>query len=229
MKPSLRNTIPTCGEKRGVYYTPEPVVRFIVLAIDDCLKAHFGLKDGLADTSMVQIEIDGQQKTKAGKPIKIKKQVHKAQLLDVATGTGTFLAEIVKRIYSGFKGQEGLWSNYVEQNLLPRMHGFELLMASYAMCHMKLDLLLKETGLRAVHIRLRSTTPQRLLTNSLEEHHPDTDTLFAQWLSKEANEASRIKKDMPIMVALGNPPYSGHSSNMGSVDSDDVKSKITNL
>jgi len=140
--------------------------------------------------------------------------VHKVQLLDVATGTGTFLAEAVKQIYKRYKGQEGVWSSYVENDLLPRLHGFELLMASYAMCHMKLDLLLQETGYKPPN----TTAPPRLsvyLTNSLEEHHPEMDTLFASWLSKEANDASWIKKNMPIMVAFGNPPYSGESSNKG--------------
>jgi len=200
---------------RGVWYTPEPVVQFIVRAIDDVLKDHFGLKDGLADTSKVEIEIDSDRvNKKTGKREKDKKSVHKVQLLDVATGTGTFLAEAVKQIYRRFEGQEGLWSRYVDQDLLPRLHGFELLMASYAMCHMKLDLLLRETGYKP----LDTQKPPRVgvyLTNSLEEHHPDADTLFASWLSHEANAASRIKKDMPIMVAFGNPPYAVSSSNKG--------------
>lgn len=200
---------------RGVWYTPEPVVQFIVRAIDDVLKDHFGLKDGLADTSKVEIEIDSDRVNKrTGKREKDKKSVHKVQLLDVATGTGTFLAEAVKQIYRRFEGQEGLWSRYVDNDLLPRLHGFELLMASYAMCHMKLDLLLRETGYKP----LDAKKPPRVgvyLTNSLEEHHPDADTLFASWLSHEANAASRIKKDMPIMVAFGNPPYAVSSSNKG--------------
>jgi predicted helicase len=206
---------PTLREVRGVYYTPEPVVQFIVRAVDDVLKDHFGLKDGLADTSKTKIQIAGQEvdnRTKTGRKIE-EREVHKVQILDIATGTGTFLAEIVKQIYAKFKGQEGLWGNYVTKDLIPRMHGFELLVASYAMCHMKLDLLLKETGYDL------AKAPSRLsvyLTNSLEEHHKDSHLPFANWLSTEANEASRIKRDMPIMVAIGNPPYSGISQNMGS-------------
>ena len=201
---------------RGVWFTPEPVVNFIVRAIDDVLKDHFGLPDGLADTSKIKIQVEAQEtdkRSKTGRKM-FEREVHRVQLLDVATGTGTFLAEAVKQIYSRFKGQEGMWSGYVERDLLPRLHGFELLMASYAMCHMKLDLLLQETGYKPSNPQ----KPPRLgvyLTNSLEEHHPDMDTLFARWLSTEANEASRIKKEMPIMVAFGNPPYSGHSSNKG--------------
>jgi predicted helicase len=200
---------------RGVWYTPEPVVQFIVRAIDDVLKDHFNLPEGLADTSKVEIEIDSDRiNKKTGKREKDKQQVHKVQLLDVATGTGTFLAEAIKQIYRKFEGMEGIWSKYVDNDLLPRLHGFELLMASYAMCHMKLDLLLRETGYKPAD----PTHPPRVsvyLTNSLEEYHPDADTLFASWLSKEANAASRIKKDKPIMVAFGNPPYSGESSNKG--------------
>ncbi len=201
---------------RGVWYTPEPVVNFIVRAIDEVLKTHFGLKDGIADKSKIKIKVDAQKidnRTKSKKAIETK-EVHKVQLLDVATGTGTFLAETVKQIYKKYKGQEGIWSSYVENDLLPRMHGFELLMASYAMCHMKLDLLLQETGYKPSN----EHNPPRLsvyLTNSLEEHHPEMDSLFASWLSREANEASWIKKNMPIMVAFGNPPYSVSSTNKG--------------
>jgi len=202
---------PKLRKSRGVWYTPEPVVRFIIRAIDEVLKTHFNLKEGIAHTGMVDIQVDGHV---GGKTVKIKKQVHKVQLLDVATGTGTFLAEVVKQVYARFQGQQGIWTSYVERDLLPRMHGFELLMASYAMCHMKLDLLLRETGYEPSN----PDNPPRVsvyLTNSLEEHHPDTNTLFAQWLSHEANAASRIKKDMPIMVAFGNPPYNRSSTNKG--------------
>lgn len=203
-------------KSRGVWYTPEPVVNFIVRAIDEVLKTHFDLKDGIADKSKIKIEVEAQEsdkRTKTGRKM-MKKEVHKVQLLDVATGTGTFLAEAVKQIYKKYKGQEGIWSSYVENDLLPRLHGFELLMASYAMCHMKLDLLLQETGYKPS----KTKTQPRLsvyLTNSLEEHHPEMDTLFASWLSKEANDASWIKKNMPIMVAFGNPPYAVSSSNKG--------------
>ena len=198
---------------RGVWYTPEPVVNFIVRAVDEVLKTHFKLPDGLADTSKVTIEVDDQHITKKG-ATKRKETVHRVQLLDVAAGTGTFTAEAIKQIYEHFRGQEGMWSSYVEEHLLPRLHGFEILMASYAMCHLKIDLLLQETGYKPKS----ASNPPRLgvyLTNALEEHHPDVGTLFASWLAREANEASRIKKDIPIMVAYGNPPYSGISSNKG--------------
>ena len=195
---------PKLRKARGVWYTPAPVVNFIVRVVDDILKTEFDLSQGLADTSQTKIKVNVQGR-------KVEQEVHKVQILDPATGTGTFLAEVIKQINKKFKGQEGIWSGYVENHLLPRLNGFELLMASYAMAHLQLDLLLKETG-------FKPTKDQRTrvyLTNSLEEHHPDTGTLFANWLSSEANEANRIKRDTPVMCIIGNPPYSGESANKG--------------
>jgi len=204
---------PKLRKARGVWYTPAPVVNFIVRAVDDILKTEFDLPKGLADTSKTKIKVNTQMPDKNFKSgyKQEEKELHKVQILDPATGTGTFLAEVVKHVHKKFKGQEGIWSSYVENNLLPRLNGFELLMASYAMAHLQLDLLLKETG-------FKPTTNQRTrvyLTNSLEEFHPDTGTLFANWLSSEANEANHIKRDTPVMCIMGNPPYSGESANKG--------------
>ncbi|SKB13435.1 Adenine specific DNA methyltransferase [Planktothrix sp. PCC 11201] len=195
---------PKLRKARGVWYTPAPVVNFIVRAVDDILKTEFDLPQGLADSSKTKIKVDVQGKL-------VEQEVHKVQILDPAAGTGTFLAEVIKHIHNKFAGQQGIWSNYVETHLLPRLNGFELLMASYAMAHLQLDLLLTETG-------YKPTTNQRFrvyLTNSLEEQHPDTGTLFASWLSAEANEANYIKRDTPVMCIIGNPPYSGESANKG--------------
>ena len=195
---------PKLRKAKGVWYTPKPVVNFIVRAVDDILKTEFDLPQGLADTSKTKIKVNLQGKT-------IEQEVHKVQILDPATGTGTFLAEVVKHIHKKFGGQQGIWSNYIETHLLPRLNGFELLMASYAMAHLQMDLLLTETG-------YKPTKDQRFriyLTNSLEESHPDTGTLFANWLSSEANEANFIKRDSPVMCIIGNPPYSGESANKG--------------
>ncbi|MBT7994980.1 MAG: N-6 DNA methylase [Bacteroidetes bacterium] len=204
---------PKLRKSRGVWYTPQPVVNFIVRAVDDILKTEFDLPQGLADTSKTKIKLDLPDTDKRYKDnVKtVEEEVHKVQILDPATGTGTFLAEVIKHIHKKFKGQQGIWSNYVETHLLPRLNGFEILMASYAMAHLKLDLLLSETG-------FKPNKDQRFkvyLTNSLEEHHPDTGTLFSSWLSAEANEANHIKKDTPVMCIIGNPPYSGISSNNG--------------
>lgn len=205
---------PKLRKARGVWYTPEPVVKFIVRAVDDVLKTEFNLPQGLADTSKTKIKVntDVADKRSATGYKQTEKEVHKVQILDPATGTGTFLAEVVNYIYSkNFKAMQGAWSGYVEQHLIPRLNGFELLMASYAMAHLKLEMLLRETG-------YKEDSNQRLnvyLTNSLEEHHKDTGTLFSNWLSTEANEANHIKRDTPVMCVIGNPPYSGESANKG--------------
>jgi predicted helicase len=216
---------PALRKARGVWYTPQPVVNFIVRAVDDILKTEFGLKDGLADTSKIKITKKAVTQTK-GKDAKLKEvatevEVHKVQILDPATGTGTFLAEVVKHIHKKFEGQQGIWSKYVTNDLIPRLNGFELLMASYAMAHLKMDMLLTETG-------YSPPTPeggveQRIkifLTNSLEEASESNVDLFSQWLSDEANQANAIKRDAPVMVVMGNPPYSGISSNNGKWISD---------
>lgn len=138
--------------------------------------------------------------------------MHRVQILDPATGTGTFLAEVVNQIFDKFNGMQGMWQGYVNDHLLPRLHGFELLMASYAVAHLKLDMLLQQTGFNHAE---NSRRLKIYLTNSLEEVHPDTGTLWAQWLSDEASAANRIKRDCPVMVMIGNPPYSGESQNKG--------------
>ncbi|MBB6004319.1 type ISP restriction/modification enzyme [Arcicella rosea] len=208
---------PALRKARGVWYTPKPVVNFIVRAVDEILKTEFNLPQGLADTSKTSIKVQTQtfdNKTKKYK--EIEQEVHKVQILDPATGTGTFLAEVVKHIHKKFKGQTGLWSKYVSEHLIPRLNGFELLMASYAMAHLQLDLLLTETGYKSPLTPRGGISTERLrifLTNSLEEHHPDTGTLFANWLSSEANEANHIKRDTPVMCVIGNPPYAVSSTN----------------
>ncbi|MGD9732239.1 MAG: N-6 DNA methylase, partial [Desulfamplus sp.] len=206
---------PKLRKSRGVYYTPEPVVNFIVRAVDDILKDEFGLSKGLADTSKVKIKrkIEGTS-TKKGKDVYKEEEIHKVQILDPATGTGTFLAETVKQIYSKFKGQEGLWSSYVEKELIPRINGFEILMASYTMCHLKLEMLLNETGYKPKNDNQQPRL-KVYLTNSLEEVNPYAGTLFASWLAKESTEANYVKRDAPVMVVIGNPPYSVSSSNKG--------------
>jgi predicted helicase len=197
-----------------VWYTPEPVVDFIVRAVDDVLKTEFGLVDGLADTSKITVDWDtGQDDPKTGKPRTIRKDVHKVQILDPATGTGTFLAKAVQLISDRVKARApGKWSNYVEEDLPPRLHGFELLMASYAMCHMKLDMMLDQTGYKP------SAKPPRLsvwLTNALEPAEREVKDLFFQPLAEEARGASEVKRQTPIMCVIGNPPYSGESANKG--------------
>ena len=195
---------PSLRKARGVWYTPQPVVNFIVRAVDDILKTEFGFSDGLADTSKKKIKVNNQGKT-------IEKEVHQVQILDPATGTGTFLAETIKHIHKKYEGIQGMWSSYVENHLIPRMNGFELLMASYTMAHLKLDMLLTETG----YVPTKDQRLRVFLTNSLEEPNPDSGTLFGDLLSIEAEQADQVKRDTPVMCVIGNPPYSGESANKG--------------
>ena len=179
---------PKTRRTRGVYYTPEPVVSYIVRSLDHLLRTRFGRAWGLADTNTL--------------------------VLDPACGTGTFLYFVIRRIHETLEamGQLGTWGDYVKSYLLPRLFGFELLMAPYAMAHMKLALLLEETG-------YDFSGDQRLgiyLTNTLEEAVTQAETLgFAGFITEEGNAAAEIKRDKPIMVVLGNPPYSVSSANKG--------------
>ncbi|MEI6881796.1 MAG: type ISP restriction/modification enzyme [Bacteroidota bacterium] len=195
---------PSLRKSRGVWYTPQPVVNFIIRSVDEILKNEFELPDGLADSSKKKIKVNYQGK-------QIEKEVHRVQILDPATGTGTFISETIKHIHKKYEGIQGIWSQYVERDLLPRLNGFELLMASYAMAHLKLDMLLTETG----YIPTREQRIRVFLTNSLEEPHPDSGTLWGNLLSEESDQSNEIKRDTPVMCVIGNPPYSGESSNTG--------------
>lgn len=196
---------PKMRESRGVYYTPEPVVSYIVRSVDHILKTDFKLPAGLADSSKIKVQVPGTKKHEV--------EVHKVQILDPAAGTGTFLHGVIDQIHgTTFREDKGMWSSYVHDHLLPRLFGFEILMAPYAVAHMKLGLQLKELG-----YDFKSSERIRVyLTNTLEEAHAMSGLpLFTQWIAEEANAASDVKKDTPVMVVLGNPPYSGHSANVG--------------
>ena len=193
---------PKMREARGVYYTPEPGVSYIVRSVDYLLRTAFGLAEGLADAEKITL------KTPDGKGTA---EVHRVQILDPATGTGTFLHGVVDHITGTFTNNKGMWSGYVSEHLLPRLFGFELLMAPYAVAHLKLGLQLAESG-------YDFESNERLgvfLTNTLEEAAQVSGNLFAQWVVDEANAANGVKQGAPVMVVLGNPPYSGHSANTG--------------
>ena len=194
---------PKMREARGVYYTPEPVVSYIVRSVDYLLKKDFALPDGLADATKLKASTaDGTYSM----------ETHKVQILDPATGTATFLHSIIDHIHETFKGNKGMWSSYVSEHLLPRLFGFELLMAPYAVAHMKLGLQLAETG-----YDFKSNERLRVyLTNTLEEGFEGGKLPFAEWLVDEATAAGNVKHDAPVMVVIGNPPYSGTSVNKGS-------------
>jgi hypothetical protein len=216
---------PQLREMRGVYYTPEPVVSYIVRSVDHLLKTRFDCPLGLSDTSKVTIRNVDPRLTVKGKPeMRKTTQSHKVLILDPAAGTGTFLYAVVDHIRQQFMqaGNAGLWSGYVREHLLPRLFGFELLMAPYAVAHFKLALQLAGYDLSDAQRTLWAydfATGERIrvyLTNSLEGPHEYTGLpLFTQFLADETEAANKIKQHLPIMVVLGNPPYSGHSANKG--------------
>lgn len=196
---------PVLRKKMGAYYTPQPVVDFIVKSVDYLLKKEFGLSEGLVDTT----------KTKDGQ--------HKVQILDPACGTGTFISAVIREIYLHLKknGQEGRWTSYVHHDLLPRIYGFELMMAPYTIAHLKLGIAFRQTGFWDFHRRLGI-----YLTNSLENSLPAKDLFsigLAESIAEEAKEASKIKNEKPIMVVIGNPPYSVSSSNKGEWIQEQIK------
>ena len=202
---------PDLRETRGVYYTPEPVVSYIVRSVDWVLRDRFGLSDGLADTATVDVAMEeGETQT-----------LPRVLVLDPAAGTGTFLREVVTHIRDDLakRGLAGAWSSYVPEHLLPRLFGFELLMAAYTICHLKLAL---EISGDAEQYTLPAD--ERLgvfLTNSLTKAHEDASgPMFAAEIVREAREADAVKRDHPVMVVIGNPPYSGHSANKGQWISD---------
>jgi len=124
--PELRRSL-------GVFYTPQPAVSYIVRAVDDILRQDFDLCDGIADKT--KIDIDG-------------KEFHRVQILDPATGVGTFLLEVIEQIYQRIKDKYGLdaWQRYVSEHLLPRLHGFEVMKTPYEIAHQKLTEFLQDTG-----------------------------------------------------------------------------------
>lgn len=202
--------------QRGVFYTPQPVVNFIIRAVDSLLKTDFGLDDGLGSEAQKEIlvEVDGKKRRERIK-------VPAVQILDPATGTGTFIRQTILQIYENFrkkhKGENdqqlnNSWSNYVSKHLLPRINAFELMMAPYAVAHMKIAMVLKDTG-------YDFTSEQRLkvyLTNSLEPAGKADFQLSLfenDPLAFESIEANQAKKNNGINVIIGNPPYSLSSCN----------------
>lgn len=192
----LKEYDPDLRRKMGAYYTPLPVVQFIIRSVDNFLKKEFGLIKGLADTTK---SLDG---------------VHKVHILDPAVGTGTFISKIIGKIYESLgKGQGGTWPRYVQNNLLPRLHGFELMMTPYTIAHLKLSIAFEKTGFKYFNNKRLGI----YLTNSLEQGSSQEDLFsgpgFSNSIAEEAKEAAKIKNEKPIMVVIGNPPYSKVSSN----------------
>ncbi len=204
--------------KCGEFYTPMPVVGFMVRAVDHILKTRFDLPDGLATDATKKVEYvpEGMKKAK-------KKDAPAIQILDPATGTGTFIREIILNIYETFKGKnpklngEGFveaWSRYVDRNVLPRLNAFELMMAPYAIAHMKLAMVLRDTG----YDFKGDKRLQVYLTNSLEEPGNSDKQMMLfddDPLAAESVAANAVKKNTGINIVIGNPPYNGESKNKG--------------
>ena len=204
--------------KCGEFYTPQPVVGFMVRAVDHILKTRFNLPDGLATdaTKKVKYVPEGMKKAK-------EKDAPAIQILDPATGTGTFIREIILNIYETFKKKnpilngEGFieaWSRYVDRNVLPRLNAFELMMAPYAIAHMKLAMVLRDTG----YDFKGDKRLQVYLTNSLEEPGNSNKQMMLfddDPLAAESVAANAVKKNTGINIVIGNPPYSGISQNNG--------------
>jgi hypothetical protein len=187
---------PELRKKMGAYYTPQPVVDFIVKSVDKLLREEFSLVDGLADTTKLP---DGR---------------HRVQVLDPATGTGTFISSIVDIVQDTVirNNQGGRWFPYILNDLLPRIHGFELMMAPYTIAHLRLGIKFRKMGFWTFNRRRLGI----YLTNTLEETDKSMfPTAFglAQSIAEESKKAAVIKDSTPIMVVIGNPPYSGISSN----------------
>ena len=169
---------------RGVYYTPPQVISYIVRSVDSLLKTELNRPDGLADDDTL--------------------------ILDPATGTGGFLLTVLDRIKAYITETYGVgeWTQYINAQLVRRIFGFELLVAPYTIAHLKLSLFLQAQGWRADE-RLRI-----YLTNTLEQPDEMQPPIpFAGFISDEANAALSVKRDEPLLVILGNPPYQRHSAN----------------
>jgi hypothetical protein len=179
---------PTEREQRGVYYTPEPVVNYIVRSLHEMLKTHFGKTDGLASKGVT--------------------------LLDPAAGTMTFIAKAAQEAVDEFitKYGGGGREEFIRSHVLRNFYGFELMMAPYAVGHMKMGFFLEELGHRL-------NNDERMpfyLTNTLDNEELEQSKLPGLYaLAEESRLAGIVKKETPVLVILGNPPYSGHSKNVG--------------
>lgn len=220
--------------QRGVFYTPKPVVSYIVRSVHELLQTEFGLEDGLASTitwgEMIERHPEMRLPTVKVKHPKssdlmdapVDPQTPFVQILDPATGTATFLVEIIDVIYQTMRAKwlkagqidvaiPKLWNEYVPAHLLPRLYGYELLMAPYAIAHMKIGLKLFGTG-----YRFASKERARIyLTNALEPPRPFQSCFDIPALAHEAEAVNKVKREKTFTVVIGNPPYSKMSANLG--------------
>lgn len=186
---------PSTREKRGVYYTPESVVQYIVNSVDEVLKNIFK-KTGFADTSV--------------------------KMLDPAAGTLTFLAEATKKAIQTFVDYFGGGdkNGFIKEHILKNFYGFELMMSPYTVAHLKMSYLLQEEG----YIFTEDDRFQLYLTNTLNAKITDMPELPGlSSLAEEAGQANKIRKDTPILAIIGNPPYSIASYNKSEFETELMK------
>ncbi|MBF0343682.1 MAG: N-6 DNA methylase [Nitrospirae bacterium] len=187
---------PETRERRGVYYTPQPVVSYIVRSVNNILKDRFSLRSGLAGDDVT--------------------------LLDPAAGTCTFLAEASRVAIEEYTASYGSGdrSGFIKRHVLQNFYGFELMMAPYAIGHIKMSLMLQELG----YTLQDDDRAMVFITNTLDMEALEQSRLPGMSsLSEESHRAEDIKNKTPILVILGNPPYSGHSSNVGAWISKEIK------
>ena len=213
--------------QRGVFYTPQPVVSYIVRSVHELLQTEFGLEDGLASTitwgEMLKKHPDLKLPPLTDAPDEkrtISPDEPFVQILDPATGTATFLVEVIDVIHRTLAAkwkqqrltevqQLAAWNNYVPKHLLPRLHAYELMMAPYAIAHMKI-------GLKLAEIKYHFGSEERVriyLTNALEPWQRQLKLPDFEALAHEAVAVNEVKRDKRFTVIVGNPPYSGVSSN----------------
>lgn len=202
---------PQVRKDQGVYYTPDEVVSYIVRTAHASLQSDFDLPLGLADTTTWAVFAKAK---KLIVPDGVDPKAPFVQVLDPALGTGTFLLRVIEVIHETMQAEfkkQGLddeaarkaWLSYVRKDLLPRINGFELMMAPYIVSHLRLGLALQETGFTFTkNDRLRV-----FLTNTLEMHTSSQLSFIGEHVAEESKEAERVKKELPISVIVGNPPY----------------------
>lgn len=208
--------------QRGVFYTPQAVVSYIVRSVHELLQTEFGLEDGLASTATWGEMIQKNPSLKL--PLKVEGNPSQGtisesepfvQILDPATGTATFLVETIEVIHRTLKAkwqsqrlsaaqQRDAWNEYVPNHLLPRLHGYELMMAPYAIAHMKIGLKLTELGYNFAS----GARANIYLTNALEPWVKQLPLIGFDALAHEAAAVNEIKRHKRFTVVIGNPPYS---------------------
>jgi predicted helicase len=210
--------------ERGVFYTPQPVVSYIVRSVHELLQKEFGLEDGLADTS-TWADVKKRNKNLTI-PEGIKPEIEPfVQILDPATGTATFLIEVIDVIHNTMTGkwdnervskadQAKKWNAYVPTHLLPRVYAYELMMAPYAIAHMKVGLKLTETGFSAWEKLGSENRANIFLTNALEPWTKQLELPGFDALAHEAAAVNEVKRNKHFTVVVGNPPYSSSSQNI---------------